>query len=79
MRLSWFDPLMILMGILLLLYGMRQSYAYATAEKDLIRQYDLMLRIFRNARRRLENAANLDERRQILLALGGSALDEHAE
>ena len=62
-----------------MLYGIRQGYAYATAEKDLIKQYDFMLRIFRNARRRLENAADLDEQRQILLALGGSALDEHAE
>jgi hypothetical protein len=76
---KWFDPLMILMGTMLLLYGIRQGYAYATAEKDLIKQYEFMLRIFHNARRRLENAADLDEQRQILLALGGSALDEHAQ
>jgi hypothetical protein len=76
---NWSDPLMIFMGVLLLLYGIRQGYAYATAEKDLIKQYDFMLRIFRNAGRRLENAADRDEQRQILLALGGSALDEHAQ
>jgi hypothetical protein len=76
---NWFDPLMVLMGVLLLLYGIRQGYAYATAEKELIKQYEFMLRIFYNARRRLENATDLDEQRQILRALGGSALDEHAE
>ena len=76
---KWYDPLMVLMGMMLLLYGIRQGYAYATAEKDLIKQYEFMLRIFHNARRRLENAVDLAEQRQILLALGGSALDEHAE
>lgn len=75
----WSDPLMILMGTMLLLYGIRQGYAYATAEKDLIKQYEFMLRIFRNARQRLENAEDSREQRQILQALGGSALDEHAE
>ena len=75
----WADPLMVLMGVTLLLYGIRQGYAYATAEKDLIKQYEFMLRIFSNAHRRLENTDDDVERRQILRALGGSALDEHAE
>ena len=73
------DPLKVLMGTMLLLFGIRQGYAYATAEKELIKQYDFMLRIFYNARRRLDNTDDPDEQRQILLALGGSALDEHAE
>ena len=75
----WFDPLMVLMGITLLGFGIRQGYAYATAEKDLIKQYEFMLRIFHNAHRRLDTAEDSDEQRQILRALGGSALDEHAE
>ena len=75
----WFDPMMVLMGVTLLLFGIRQGYAYATAEKDLIKQYEFMLRIFSNASRRLDRAEDLIERRQILRALGGSALDEHAE
>jgi len=76
---GWFNPLMVLMGAMLLLYGIRQGYAYATAEKDLIKQYEFMLRIFHNARRRLDVAEDPAEQRQILMALGGSALDEHAE
>lgn len=67
------------MGGLLLLFGVRQAYAHSTAEKELIKQYEFMLRIFRNARRRLDNAEDAAEQRQILRALGGSALDEHAE
>ncbi|HEX7718861.1 MAG TPA: hypothetical protein VF389_03570, partial [Woeseiaceae bacterium] len=74
-----FDPLVVLMGALLLLYGVRQGYAHSTAEKELIKQYEFMLRIFHNAHRRLENATDGAEQRQILLALGGSCLDEHAE
>jgi hypothetical protein len=76
---GWADPLKVMMGAMLLLYGIRQGYAYATAERELIKQYDFMLRIFYNARRRLDNTSDPDEQRRILLALGGSALDEHAE
>jgi hypothetical protein len=67
------------MGSLLLLFGVRQAYAHSTAEKELIKQYEFMLRIFHNARRRLEHAGDPAEQRQILRALGGSALDEHAQ
>jgi hypothetical protein len=73
------DGLMIGMGAVLLLFGIRQAYAHSTAEKELIKQYEFMLRIFHNARRRLDNALDPAEQRQILRALGGSALDEHAE
>lgn len=73
------DPLMVVMGTMLLLFGVRHGYAYSTAEKELIKQYEFMLRIFRNARRRLNNAQDISEQRQVMLALGGSALDEHAE
>jgi hypothetical protein len=76
---TWNSPLMLLMGTMLLMYGIRQGYAYATAEKDLIKQYEFMLRLFQNARRRLDNTDDPTEQRQILQALGGSALDEHAE
>jgi hypothetical protein len=67
------------MGISLLAYGVRQSYGYTMAENELIKQYEFMLRIFENARRRLDRAEDDRERRQILTALGGSALDEHAQ
>ena len=73
------DPLLVIMGTMLLLFGVRHGYAHSTAEKELIKQYEFMLRIFYNARRRLNNAEDIAEQRQVLLALGGSALDEHAE
>jgi hypothetical protein len=73
------DQLMVLMGSILLLVGIRHGYAFSTAESELIKQYEFMLRIFNNARRRLEIANSNRERRLILRALGGSALDEHAQ
>jgi hypothetical protein len=73
------DPLFVLMGSILLAYGVRQGYAQSTAEKELIKQYEFMLRVFHNAKRRLEQAHDDEERRQVLRALGGSCLDEHAE
>jgi hypothetical protein len=76
---TWTSPLMVFMGTMLLLYGIRQGYAYATAEKELIKQYEFMFRLFQNARRRLDKADTPTEQRLILRALGGSALDEHAE
>ena len=76
---SMADQLMVLMGSVLLLVGIRQGYAFSTAENELIKQYEFMLRIFKNAKRRLDVADSNKERRQILRALGGSSLDEHAE
>lgn len=78
------DPVLInllwvFMGIILLAYAIRQSFGYTTAEKELIKQYEFMLHIFENAKRRLDQAEDNGERRQILTALGGSALDEHAQ
>jgi hypothetical protein len=76
---GWTNPLLAAMGTMLLIYAIRQGYGYATAEKDLIKQYEFMLRLFQNARRRLDNTDDSREQRQILQALGGAALDEHAE
>ncbi len=73
------SPLTVMMGTLLLLYGIRQGYGYATGEKELIKQYQFMHRIFQNARQRLDKTNDPVEQRLILRALGGSALDEHAE
>jgi len=76
---TWSAPLMAIMGTMLLLFAIRQGYAYATAEKDLIKQYDFMYRLFENVRWRLDEAGDTDEQRLILRALGDSALDEHAQ
>ena len=76
---AYVDPLFVIMGSILLAYGVRQGYGQSTAEKELIKQYEFMLRVFHNAKRRLDGAEDDNERQQILRALGGSCLDEHAE
>lgn len=76
---GWSSPLMVAMGATLLLYGIRQGYGYATAEKDLVKQYEFMLRLFQSARRRLDMTRDPEEQRRILKALGDAALDEHAD
>ena len=73
------QPLVYAVGCVLLMVGVRQAYAKATGESEIIKQYEFMIRIFANARRRLEEAENDGERRRILRILGDAALDEHAE
>jgi hypothetical protein len=68
----------VLLGVLLLIVGIREAYAYRVAEKEVIRQYDFMYRIFHNARKRLEGATTDNEHRRILRILGEAALEEHA-
>jgi hypothetical protein len=72
-------PVTYLMGCILLLVGVRQSYAKSTAESELIKQYEFMHRIFRNARAKHDIAESDDERRRLLKILGDAALEEHAE
>ena len=73
------DILTVIMGSTLLLFGVREGYAYATAEKELMKQYEYMLGIYSSAQRRLDEASDDEEKRQILLALGRSALSEHSD
>jgi hypothetical protein len=73
------DPIVILMGILLLSIGIRQSYAFSTADSELVKQYEFMYRIFRNARRRIDATDDPEEKRRVLRVLGEAALEEHAE
>jgi hypothetical protein len=73
------DVVIVLMGVLPLLAAIREAYAQKRAEKELIKQYLFMARIFRNARRQLESASSDHVRRQILKALGDAALEEHAQ
>jgi hypothetical protein len=72
-------PLVFVMGIVLLGVGVRQAYAQATAESELIKQYEFMHRIFHNAHRRIDAAEDDVERRRILKLLGDASLEEHAE
>lgn len=73
------NVLMVLMGILPLIAAVREAYAHKKADRELIKQYRFMHRIFRNARIKLDQADSEQARRDILRALGEAALDEHAE
>ena len=67
------------MGALSLVAAVREAYAYRKADKELVKQYRFMHRIYRNARLALDAARSPRERREILRALGEAALAEHAE
>ena len=73
------DPIVILMGVMLLLVGVRQSYSESVADADLIKQYEFMYRIFSNAKTRIDGASSDEERRRILHVLGEAALGEHTQ
>src|SRR5688572_1013440 len=73
------DVLVTVMGSLSLIAAVREAYAYRKADKELVKQYRFMHRIYRNARLALDAAAATQERREILRALGEAALAEHAE
>lgn len=67
------------MGVLSVAAAVHEAYAYKKADKELIKQYRFMARIFNAARRRLAQARSPDDQRQILRTLGEAALAEHAE
>lgn len=62
-----------------LLAGIREAYSYKKADKELIKQFRFMSRLFDSCRTRLQHAQADAETRQILLALGRACLEEHAE
>ena len=67
------------MGILSVVAAVHEAYVHKKADKELIRQYRFMQRIFGAAQRLLDSAGGLEEKRGILRALGEAALTEHAE
>ncbi|HYL01792.1 MAG TPA: hypothetical protein VEU54_00085 [Steroidobacteraceae bacterium] len=71
--------LVMIMAVLSIVAAVREAYAHRKADKELIRQYRFMQRIFRAARAALDRTAEPAEQRAILLALGDAALTEHAE
>ncbi len=73
------DPVLVLMGVMLLLVGVYQSYGYSVADAELIKQYEFMYRIFSNAKRRVDATDDDDEKRRVLRILGEAALGEHAQ
>jgi len=73
------NVLVTLMGTLSLIAAVRDAYAYRKADKELVKQYRFMRRIYRNARTALDAAGSVREKCEILRALGEAALAEHAE
>jgi hypothetical protein len=71
--------LIAIMAVVSILAAVREAYAYRKADKELIKQYRYMCRIFSSARRALDRARDEDEQREILRALGEASLAEHAE
>ncbi len=67
------------MAMLSIVAAVREAYAYRKADKELIKQYRFMRRIFANARTALDRTEDPDRQRDILRALGEAALAEHAE
>lgn len=71
--------LVVAMGLLSVGAGVHEAYAHKKADKELVKQYRFMERIYCGARRRLDAATSVDEKREILRVLGEAALAEHAE
>lgn len=73
------NVLFIMMGLLPLLAGIRETYAYKKADKELTKQYLFMFRTFSLASEKLEQSKDPETRSAILKALGETCLEEHAE
>jgi hypothetical protein len=71
--------LVMIMAVLSIVAAVREAYAYRKADKELIRQYRFMQRIFSGARAALDRTGDPIRQREILLSLGDAALTEHAE
>lgn len=71
--------LLILAGVLPLMAGVRDAYSHKRAERELIKQYRFMGRVFANAGRLLSDSDDAVFRRRVLKAVGRAALEEHAE
>jgi len=71
--------LLILMGVLPLVAGIWDAYSHKKAEKELIKQYGFMKRVFQKARKLVDHSDDIAFQRRVLKALGQAALDEGAE
>lgn len=73
------NVLVVAMGLLSVAAGVHEAYAHKKADKELVKQYRFMERIYAGARRRLDAATSDDQKRTILRVLGEAALAEHVE
>lgn len=73
------NVLVVAMGLLSVAAGVHEAYAHKKADKELVKQYRFMERLYAGARRRLDAAGDDDQKRAILRVLGEAALAEHVE
>ncbi len=73
------NGLVVAMGLLPLLAGIREAYSYKRGDKELIKQFRFMRRLFESSRARLQRSQSDEETRELLFALGRACLEEHAE
>ena len=73
------NDLIVVMAVFSVVAGVRSAYAYKKADKELIKQYRYMQRIFGEARTALAAAVDPAEQREILRLLGDAALAEQVE
>ncbi|WP_347260592.1 hypothetical protein [Rudaea sp.] len=73
------NELIVVMAVFSIVGGVRLAYAHKKADKELIKQYRYMRRIFGEAREALDHAADVEEQRDILRLLGNASLSEQVE
>ena len=73
------NDLIVVMAVFSVIAGVRSAYAYKKADKELIKQYRYMQRIFSEAREALDHAADANAQREILRLLGDAAFAEQVE
>ena len=71
--------MLVLVGLLPLIAGIREAYSHKKADKELVKQYRFMTGIFERACRQLEAGGDQAIRREVLRALGEACLEEHTE
>lgn len=73
------NDLITVMAIFSIVAAVREAYSYRKADRELIRQYRFMSRVFGDARKALDRTDSVEEQRGILRALGEASLAEHVE
>jgi hypothetical protein len=71
--------LLVLTAVAALFAGVREAWSHKRADKELIKQYRFMARVFTGAAQRLAANPEVAAQRRVLEALGQAALEEHAE
>lgn len=73
------NDLIVVMAVFSIFAAVREAYSFRKADRELIRQYRFMERVFANARQRLDESHDPKEQREILRVLGETSLSEHVE